>query len=310
LFDEILEIHKIESGGLPVSVSEIDISSVLKSAQEKVMELLKSEKNSRLIVETFTGHPEKVKGFFSDESRIILIFELISTILIQARKSGKVSIGYKENVRKGDHSFFIRYKQDIPMSAFQPISTPAHFIFEKLDVIGEIHYRLTKLTIELLGGIYSLHNGYDYQEFAFSIPSLKKSNKKGLFNTRQFTFKGQNVLIMSAVADIKKLFTEISADADIKFDFVTDGLNALNVVRKKQYDAILLDITDDNPDGLETVWALRHKGNKTPMLAIVEQENQEIKEKCIKMGCHNFLGKPLNNQIIIHKLHRILNPEK
>lgn len=310
LFDEILEIQKIESGTIPVSVSEVSVNPILSATHDKIVELLKHEKNSRLVIDTPAGLAESVRGFNSDESRILLIFELISSILIQSRKNGKVTIGYRESKGKENHCFYIRYKLEMPGTAFQPIHSHTHFIFDKLDVIGEIHYRLAKLTIEMLGGVYTIHNSYDYQEFAFSLPAIASTDKQGLFSTRQFTFKGQNILVMTDESSITKVFDELSAEAELHFDIVANGLHALNAAKKKKYDAIILDLSDENPDGLETMWAFRHKKNDTPLLAVVEQDNNEIKDKCVKMGCNNFLGKPLNNQIIIHKLHRILMPEK
>ena len=310
LFEEILEIQKIESGATPLSVSDVSVNQILSAAHDKIKELLKREKNSRLMIDHPEGVSLPVNTISSDESRILLIFELISSILIQSRKNGKVTLGYREVKRKENHCFNISFTQEIQVSAFQPIHSNTHFIFDKLDVIGEIHYRLAKLSIELLGGIYTLHNGYDYQEFSFSLPAIAITNKPGLFSTRHFTFSGQTILIMSGESIVEKTFAEISAESDLTFDFVNDGLHALNAAKKKKYDAIILDLSDENPDGLETMWAFRHKKNDTPLLAIIEQDNSEVKEKCIKMGCQNFLGKPLNNQIIIHKLHRILTPEK
>ena len=305
LFDDIQEIHNIETGKIPVSISKTDINKVLLKVNENINKTIKNEKNNKIEIRNPVYSNDTKDIIYSDEAKITQVFTLITGILFQTKRNGIISFGFKGRNSKNEFTFFIGYEIDNTIQPFQNISHPVHFLFEKSDIIIDINYRLCKLIVEYLGGSYSIHNDYYFQEFTFTLPSSKTTINTSLLTTGKFIFKGQQVLIFTNDEEINKYFSENFKGTKLSFCFVKDGIRLIDLARQKKFDAIIIDISDNDIDGLETIWTLRHKGIHTPVLSVFAHEDSALKDKSIKLGSSDYFTKPLNNSIILHKLHRI-----
>ena len=78
-----------------------------------------------------------------------------------------------------------------------------------------------------------------------------------------------------------------------------DGLDAVGKVSKNQYDIILMDIHMPNMNGIEATKKIRSLCIKTPVIAQTANILADDKDICLKAGCDDYIGKPINAQELI-----------
>jgi CheY-like chemotaxis protein len=75
-------------------------------------------------------------------------------------------------------------------------------------------------------------------------------------------------------------------------EIADDGLIALEMVKKKNYDLILMDLNMPNMDGIEATKAIREFNNHTPIVALTASETDETIESVFASGFNDFISKP------------------
>ncbi len=89
-------------------------------------------------------------------------------------------------------------------------------------------------------------------------------------------------------------------------DLANDGQEALQMMKIKHYDLILMDIQMPTIDGLEGSRIIRKLYGKTPaILALTANSANEDREACLDAGMNGFLTKPLDLKLLIHQFQQI-----
>lgn len=85
-----------------------------------------------------------------------------------------------------------------------------------------------------------------------------------------------------------------------------DGLEALEILRINPIDLILMDMRMPVMDGFETTMKIKSdpKLQSIPIIAITAYASEEDKEKCFKVGCNDFISKPISYENLIDKIQR------
>ena len=90
----------------------------------------------------------------------------------------------------------------------------------------------------------------------------------------------------------------------MQVDSATDGLQALEKYEFNTYDIILMDGNMPKMDGFEATRIIREKEKekniRTPIIAISGYAIASVKEKFITAGVDDFLGKPLDENMLIN----------
>jgi DNA-binding response OmpR family regulator len=86
------------------------------------------------------------------------------------------------------------------------------------------------------------------------------------------------------------------------------GSDALEQIRKKAPDVILLDLSLPDMNGLEVAKMLRRseKTNSIPILAM--SASRMDRKKCLQMGCNDFILKPFSVSGLLVRLSALISP--
>lgn len=84
----------------------------------------------------------------------------------------------------------------------------------------------------------------------------------------------------------------------INSDVAANGHKVLELLGKKKYDVVLMDVNMPMMDGLEATLRLRQKEKDfgvppTTVIAVTASAMQDDKEKCLAVGMNDFLSKPI-----------------
>jgi len=96
----------------------------------------------------------------------------------------------------------------------------------------------------------------------------------------------------------------------IQYQIATTGIEALNKLTEKSFNAILLDIGLPELNGFEVAYRIRnHEEYSTdkniPIIALSANEDTNEHKKCIEVGINEYLSKPINKELLIKYLYRL-----
>jgi len=94
-------------------------------------------------------------------------------------------------------------------------------------------------------------------------------------------------------------------------DVAHDGREALEALRNKPYDLVLMDIQMPNLDGLEATAALRRPESgvldcRVPVVAMTAHAMAQDRQRCLDAGMDDYLTKPIEPEVLLEVLRRFL----
>jgi PAS domain S-box-containing protein len=94
----------------------------------------------------------------------------------------------------------------------------------------------------------------------------------------------------------------------IIIDVAGNGLEALELLRKTSYDAVLMDVQMPEMDGIETTKAIRGRLGLTrlPIIAMTAHAMYGDREKCIAAGMNDYIPKPVDRDRLLALLQQTL----
>lgn len=121
-----------------------------------------------------------------------------------------------------------------------------------------------------------------------------------------------NVLIADDHVILRKGLIEILIESfpSLQYFEASNGLEALQISRKKKLDFILLDISMPGRNGLDTLKQIRSDGNNTPVLILSVQPEDQYAIRVLKAGASGFLNKDSAPEELLNAVNQVLNGRK
>lgn len=96
-----------------------------------------------------------------------------------------------------------------------------------------------------------------------------------------------------------------------RVDIAINGIEALNLFRKKRFDLILMDVQMPEMDGIEATIKIREdekqSGIHTPIIAMTANTLQSDRDVCFEAGMDDFITKPFKTEQLNEVINRCLN---
>jgi len=88
-----------------------------------------------------------------------------------------------------------------------------------------------------------------------------------------------------------------------------NGRLALETALKEKPDLILMDIMMPEMDGIESLRAMRAQETtkKIPIIMVTTKSEKARVETCYKLGCSDFINKPIDKIELLTKVKKFLN---
>jgi CheY-like chemotaxis protein len=85
-----------------------------------------------------------------------------------------------------------------------------------------------------------------------------------------------------------------------------DGASAVEICKNQKVDLVLMDIQMPVMDGYEATQEIKRLNNRTPIIAQTSFALIGEKERCLQAGFDDFITKPLNIDVLLHKIEHYL----
>ncbi len=147
-----------------------------------------------------------------------------------------------------------------------------------------------------------------YQRFIKYTEEL--FNKELFDNSNELDYSQLNILIVEDVELNREYEVEMLNNFfSIECDTAENGLIALEKVKNRRYDAVLMDMRMPVMNGLEATKKIREFDKETPIICMSANVYQEDKEAAKASGMNDFIEKPLDRDDIENKLIKLLKNE-
>jgi len=117
---------------------------------------------------------------------------------------------------------------------------------------------------------------------------------------------GHRILVVEDEAAIRDLIQESLALAELRTEIATDGLDALNQIRKNPFDLLILDLNLPKLDGMTLLEKLRSEGDTTPVLILSARSDRSDVTSGLRSGADDYLTKPFGIEELVLRVKAIL----
>jgi len=329
IINDILDISKIESGKMELIPEKYyparlfdDVSLIIKMQADK--------KNLDFEMDIASDYPSVL---FGDKTKIREILINLLNNSVKYTNEGKVTLKascIKENDDNGTIKFEIidtgiGIKEDEiekVFSSFQRVDLAAN---KNTEGTG-LGLSIVKGYIELMGGSIDVSSVYG-QGSTFTVTirqQILNAEPITLYNREsseaqkpdRLQFKDINVL---AVDDSKvnlKVINMTMGHYGLKIDLASSGAEAIEMCKAKSYDIVLMDQMMPQMDGVEAMKIIRElgngyeKGGKNKIIVLTANAIAGTKEILVQEGFDDYIGKPINFNVLEHVFTTILPEDK
>ncbi|HYD27280.1 response regulator [Brevundimonas sp.] len=112
---------------------------------------------------------------------------------------------------------------------------------------------------------------------------------------------------------ILREFAQVNlASPNTHIDVTSDGVGALEMLRARAYDLVLLDLEMPGMDGFAALAQIRADPALAHTAVIVQtgREDVEAIDRCFRLGATSFVMKPLNWRLLSYQVRYVLRAER
>lgn len=311
IVNDILDISKIEAGMLHFDKSAFSVQEVCYQVETMLYQKA-TEKGIDIITHIEESVPEIVKG---DKERLAQILINLTSNAIKFTSHGSVTISVKAQMAtKGAVTLSFSIKDTGIGIATDKLDT----IFQRFEQAEQDTTRkyggtglglaIVKNLVELQGGTVGVNSiAGKGSDFYFTIPYeigndmelsyISQSSKNSINENAAAKAFPSHVQILAAEDNkmnqmlLKMLLNQWNLEPDI----VENGAEAIEKLRKKEYDVVLMDIQMPVMDGYTAAQKIKREMKlSVPVIAMTANVLPGEKEKCAEMGMSGYISKPLN----------------
>lgn len=321
IINDILDFSKIESGKMEIREGAYNLDELLVDV-ENILVTRIGEKNLEL---RFMVNHQIPKYLHGDDVRIRQVIINLTNNAIKFTKKGSVVVWVDYEKRGADQ---IMLKVSVRDTGIGIKPEDMERLFEAFQQVDESRNRkiegtglglsITKLLIDLMHG--ELHVESEYGKgsvFSFSIPQtvLAKHSPVVAQEAGKDTFVAPdaNVLIVDDNIMNRQVALGLLKPLQMHMETASSGYEAIEMIKKKDYDIIFMDHMMPEMDGVETTKKIRklqgEKYQTLPIVALTANAVSGVKELFLKEGMNDFVAKPIEMDEIVKVLKKWL-PKK
>jgi PAS domain S-box-containing protein len=328
IINDILDLSKIESGKMELGNIDFNLLDVIDESVSMLSAKIK-EKNltiSRIIEEN------TLNLLNGDSTRIRQVFVNLIGNAIKFTHKGGIKIFVKTiNTDKDIVTIFcsvedtgIGIPADKINTLFKPFSQVDGSHTRKYGGTG-LGLVICKEFVTMMGGEIGVQSDIDKgSRFFFTLKlkpqiviaggqshnslsrvyELKNEIKENIPESKEIKeVRGEHKILLAEDNFInQKVCLRILHEAGFTSDAVTNGLEAIDAVKKNIYSLVLMDVQMPECDGFTATAEIRKLGGsfiKLPIIAITAHALLGDKEKCLEAGMNDYISKPIVSENLI-----------
>ena len=290
---------------------ELSISAMLHLFETKIQ-----EKNLRLVKEYDPKIPETLVG---DPVRLHQIILNLLSNAVKFTTKGSITVAIKL-LKEDTNSVTIEFAVHDTGIGISPLKIEK--IFENFQQASSDTSRLyggtglglaiVKQLVETQGGTISVRSEPNIGSVFSFVLSFQKTNEEAELKAEivpiDHKIKNIKVLVVEDIALNQLLMKTLLDDFGFERDIAANGLIAIEKLKSKSYDIILMDLQMPEMNGFEATEYIRNTLKlQIPIIALTADVTTVDLAKCKSVGMNDYLAKPVDERILYTKIISLLN---
>lgn len=314
LIDDILDLSKIEANRLELESVTFNLDDLLRDVSS-TMAFRANEKGLALDFHS----PDLVPSLYqSDPVRIKQMFLNIIGNAIKFTDSGTIEVRVDIQTTASESSDSVRVQvkdQGIGLTAvqaerlFRPFGQGDASMRRKFGGSG-LGLVISRQIARFMDGDIRLLNSSPGSGSTFLIEfrlpraagKTIEKERVGQHQENQENFAEKQILVVDDSQDNLILIELFLADLGASLTFVESGEAAIEVLKNRRFDLILMDIQMPGKDGHETTAEIRRLGFRKPIVALTAHAVRSEHDKCRLSGCDHVLTKPITRRRLLDSI--------
>jgi signal transduction histidine kinase len=313
LINKVLKISKIESNNEKLTKTPANLFQLSQNLLYSFDYQAKS-KNNELVLEI----PEELPDVLNVDS--LKISEVLINLIGNSSKfteNGKIWLRIKI-LSIENEMITIRY--EVEDNGVGIPEDKKEFVFEKFSQVGREFNKSegTGLGLSIVKNLLEMMDSEIYLDskegrgtkfhFDLQLEIINEKEEQGIDIDSSINTIYRRILVAedNKINQIvtKNLLNIIGYDCTI----VENGFNALQMVKKEDFDLILMDLNMPYLNGTEATRRIREFNETTPIIALTAAELSEVQEECMEIGMNDIINKPLNKNDLKNIITKHLLP--
>jgi two-component system, OmpR family, response regulator len=118
-----------------------------------------------------------------------------------------------------------------------------------------------------------------------------------------------DILVVDDEASIRTLISEVMNIAGYQVAIAEDGLDALNKIRNKKFDLIVLDVNLPKLDGFALLEKIRESAPTQPIIMISARAEKDDVTHGLRLGADDYIRKPFSVEELVLRIENRLRRE-
>jgi PAS domain S-box-containing protein len=313
IINDIVDISKIESGQIDISLNEINVNNLIKQLHS----FFKSEAEGKgLVLKYYAEYPDEQSEIETDITKLTQILSNLLKNSLKFTKKGTISFGYY--IKKNMIEFYV---QDTGIGVHD---SQKEIIFERF-VQGEMsnnrNYEgaglglsISKAFVEKLGGKIWVESELGKgTTFYFNIPyklARAAQNDKLLISGSGNNLQSINILIAEDDKYSMLLMQQLFLKEKANVFMANNGEEAIDMVKlHPEIQIVLMDLKMPIMDGFEAIKLIKKLNPCLPIIAYSAHAFSDDKEKAKKAGFDDFVGKPIKIDLLLSIINKQLSKQ-
>ncbi len=336
LISDILDFSKIEAGKLELEITDFNIIRIVEEAV-KILSLKAEEKGLRV---TYSIDPDAYPYLIGDSLRVRQILLNFLNNAVKFTEKGVINIRVSSESQTESNVTLkfevedtgIGIKEEQMNKLFKSFSQADASMTRKYGGTG-LGLAISKQLAELMGGDVGFE-GKEGKGSTFWFKAMFQKSRAGeaernpsFYQQRNPSFYHPDIPVGYAIASPtlqtarilmaednipnQKVALAIMKKFGFSADIANNGIEAVESLRKAEYNLVLMDMQMPEMDGLEATRIIRDQNSgvlnpNIPIIAMTANAAKEDRKKCAEAGMNDYISKPINPDELLAVISRYL----
>ena len=316
LINDVLDIAKMEAGKIEWKDERFTARYAIEHAVSATSSLFQ-EKKLGIVTDIEDGLPD----IYADKDRFIQVIINLLSNAVKFTSYGDITVSaksFRDSVLISVSDKGTGISKENLTKVFEKFKQVGDTLTDKPKGTG-LGLPICKQIVEHYGGkIWAESDEGEGSTFYFTVPRYEE--KAGAAHVKDFIEQlknsappalnyggaSKNILIVDDDGSIRKLLKQELEYAGYITDEASDGLDALNKIKRKKYDLVILDVMMPGLSGFDVARVLKNNPD-TMDIPIIILSVVEDKETGFKIGVEKYLIKGVEYPQLLNEVEGLLN---
>src|SRR5574343_114093 len=322
VINDVLDISKIEAGKLQLHDSVVDVPAIAR----KVVSVLGEQVRSKGLSLTLDVEPFQYT-LVGDPTRLTQCLLNYVSNALKFTEQGSITIRVRR-LRENEDEVMLRFEvEDTGIGIAEASRERLFGIFEQADDSTSRRFggtglglAITRRLAELMGGEVGVSSQPGRGSLFWFTACLRHSEAEleALRSTlagltpavAREALSGYHLLVVEDEPINREITLELLAELGLTADTAENGKQAIELVKRWDYDLVLMDVQMPEMDGLTATRRIRElpQGQSLAIVAMTANAFAEDREQCMAAGMNDVIAKPINfDELRLILLHHLVS---